>query len=196
MPYHTADELPLLKHPSMGPPDDVNSAMSPLDRQESALLDLGIRTKSAASDLLQHSVSSRQFSSFTLQRMGSLAPKSATSMAGPSLAERHGCLCSSFNAPHPLAGKGVSFSPKGDLMIRYGFSPEITLLKAQNVTVVTALHSGQGILGNIRFAAFSSDSRFILAASDGVCECDHDHAVDGLDDFVGYLSLILHLCSS
>ena len=87
-------------------------------------------------------------------------------MAGPSLGERHGSLCSYIYAPHPVPGKGVCFSPNGDLIIRYGFSAEITVLRAHDVTVIRTL---MGATGSVRFANFSSDGRFILAAAEGWC---------------------------
>ena len=107
--------------------------------------------------------SAMRLKSVVLQRKNS-AFQSATSKAGPSLAQRHGSLCSYFYAPHPVAGKGVCLSPKGDLFIRYGFSAEIKLLRTHDASVVTSL---KGTNGNVRFAAFSPDNRFIIAASDG-----------------------------
>lgn len=102
--------------------------------------------------------------SVALQRKLSAFQSPSALTAGPSLAVRHGSLCSYFYAPHPTPSKGVSFSPKGDLFIRFGFSAEIKLLRTYDASVVTSL---KGSPGHVRFAAFSADGKYIMAASDG-----------------------------
>ena len=102
--------------------------------------------------------------SVALQRKLSAFQNPTTLTAGPSLAVRHGSLCSYFYAPHPTPSKGVCFSPKGDLFIRFGFSADIKLLRTYDASVVTSL---KGSPGHVRFAAFSPDGKYIMAASDG-----------------------------
>ncbi|GAX75027.1 hypothetical protein CEUSTIGMA_g2473.t1 [Chlamydomonas eustigma] len=93
----------------------------------------------------------------------SLHGQSARGSIAPNLAMRHGSLASYFSAPHPIPGKGVCFSPSGEVFIRYGFSPELKLLKSHNGSVINTL---KGSHGNIRYASFSTDGKFIIAASD------------------------------
>lgn len=57
----------------------------------------------------------------------------------PALALKSGSLASYFYAPHPQPGKGCAFSPKGDLILRYGFGPDIKILNAKDVSLITTL---------------------------------------------------------
>jgi WD40 repeat protein len=90
--------------------------------------------------------------------------QSSTKAACPSLAMRHGSLCSYLYAPHPSPGKGLCFSPNGDLFIRFGFSSDVKLMRTHDCSVVTTL---KGSPGHVRYANFSTDGKFLMAASDG-----------------------------
>ncbi|KAG1679114.1 hypothetical protein FOA52_000469 [Chlamydomonas sp. UWO 241] len=75
----------------------------------------------------------------------------------------NGALASYFTVPHPKPGKGVVFSPKGDLLLRFGFGPEIRLTRTTNGAHCATLRTTPG---GIRFADWSPDGRFVVAASD------------------------------
>lgn len=55
------------------------------------------------------------------------------------------------------------FSPDGKWVARFGYGPEVRLLRALNGAVAATL---QQSVGPIRYAVFSRDSRFLIAASD------------------------------
>ena len=101
--------------------------------------------------------------SAALQRKLS-AFQSSVQATSPNLAIRHGSLCSYLYAPHPSPGKGLCFSPNGELFIRYGFSPEVKLMRTHDCSVINTL---KGSPGHVRFANFSTDGKFLMAASDG-----------------------------
>ncbi len=77
---------------------------------------------------------------------------------------KNGSIASSFYVANPKSGHGLVFSPRGDLLLQYGFGPNIKLTKAVNGAHANTL---KGSTGNIRFAAFSNDGKYIMAASDG-----------------------------
>eukprot|EP00798_Chlamydomonas_sp_ICE-L_P023441 gene23441-30728_t len=76
---------------------------------------------------------------------------------------RHGSLAASFFAPHPTPGHGICFSPDGELLLRFGNSHEIKLLKASTLSLVCTF---QGSGAQVRHATFSCEGQYILAATD------------------------------
>jgi hypothetical protein len=90
----------------------------------------------------------------------------AGATGSPAMGTKNGSLASYFYAPNPTPGRGVCFSPNGELLLRYGCTPEIKVIRASSATVVVTL---KGSVGAVRFATFSTNGRFIVAATDGGC---------------------------
>ncbi|MEW5305080.1 MAG: hypothetical protein WDW36_007644 [Sanguina aurantia] len=88
-------------------------------------------------------------------------------MSSPPLNPKHGSLCSYLYAPHPVAGKGLSFSPDGNLLVRFGYGADVLLINASDGTLSATLANPSQ--GSVRFATFSADSRLLASASDDCC---------------------------
>ena len=92
----------------------------------------------------------------------------ASGKGSPAMDTKSGSLASYFYAPNPTPGQGVCFSPDGELLLRYGCTPEIKVIRSSSATVVATL---KGSVGAVRYATFSTDGCFIIAATDGGCSC-------------------------
>eukprot|EP00798_Chlamydomonas_sp_ICE-L_P019004 gene19004-25589_t len=85
------------------------------------------------------------------------------SKTAPPLRTCNGSLASSFYAPHPRPGSGVCLSPDGKYLLRYGFSSEIKLIDASTAALVCTFRAS---LTSVGFAAFSTDGKHVIAATD------------------------------
>lgn len=74
-----------------------------------------------------------------------------------------GLVAASFYTSHPKPGSGLCLSPAGDMLLSFGNSPEVRILKCQDGSLCGTL---RGSPGNVRFAAFSEDGRHIISATD------------------------------
>ncbi|GFH15517.1 uncharacterized protein HaLaN_11757, partial [Haematococcus lacustris] len=81
----------------------------------------------------------------------------------PALGAKSGSLASYFYAPHPTPGTGITISPDGDYMIRFGYGPDMRLMRTSTGSVAATLSQS---VGHVRFATFSSDGEYIVAATD------------------------------
>ncbi len=77
-----------------------------------------------------------------------------------------GSLATYYHVSHPEAGRGMCMSSKGDLLLRYGFGPDISLISTRTGEVLCPLSR---TTGNICYAGFSKDGKYVLASSDGGC---------------------------
>ncbi|KAJ9517002.1 hypothetical protein QJQ45_027353 [Haematococcus lacustris] len=99
----------------------------------------------------------------TLRRASMMTHPNVGGNNAPDLAAKAGSLVSYFYAPHPTPGAGIAVSPDGAFMVRFGYGPDMRLLRSSTGSVAATLsHS----VGHVRFATFSADGDHVIAATD------------------------------
>ncbi|KAJ9516532.1 hypothetical protein QJQ45_015094, partial [Haematococcus lacustris] len=99
----------------------------------------------------------------TLRKASMMTHPNVGGNNAPDLAAKAGSLVSYFYAPHPTPGAGIAVSPDGAFMVRFGYGPDIRLLRSSTGSVAATLsHS----VGHVRFATFSADGDHVIAATD------------------------------